>query len=151
MAEDVLRFMDKKGLKKVTLGGLCFGARAAMRFASKYPERVEGLLIVEATVGDYWARDGLSPAAWKSLDYAATHMTLRQYREWVAYVAEAMDYDGWGAWALFMARKDLPLDEPVQFRVDLANIYKGFYKDLRFLPADWAYTGPVRVMIGGSS
>ena len=53
MADDVLRFMDKKGLKKVTMGGLCFGARAAMRFASKYPERIEGLVIVEATVGDY--------------------------------------------------------------------------------------------------
>jgi len=77
MADDVLRFMDKKGLKKVTLGGLCFGGRAAMRFASKYPERIEGLLIVEATVGDYWARDGLSPAAWKALDYAANNMTLR--------------------------------------------------------------------------
>jgi len=53
MADDVLRFMDKKGLKKVTMGGLCFGARAAMKFASKYPERIEGLVIVEATVGDY--------------------------------------------------------------------------------------------------
>jgi len=77
MADDVLRFMDKKGLKKVTMGGLCFGARAAMRFASKYPERLDGLVIVEATVGDYQATDGVSTAAWKSLDYAASHLTLR--------------------------------------------------------------------------
>lgn len=77
MADDVLRFMDKKGLKKVTMGGLCFGARAAMTFAGKYPERIEGLMIVEATVGDYIAKDGLSVAAWRALDYAANHLTLR--------------------------------------------------------------------------
>jgi len=77
MADDVLRFMDRKGLKKVTLGGLCFGARAAMTFASKYPERIEGLIIVEATVGDYQATDGISTTYCKSLDYAVNHLTLR--------------------------------------------------------------------------
>jgi len=77
IADDVLRFMDKRGIKKATLGGLCFGGRAAMKFASKYPERIDGLLIVEATVGDYWGRDGLSHAAWTAFDFAAAHMTLR--------------------------------------------------------------------------
>ena len=130
MADDVLRFMDKKGLKKVTLGGLCFGARAAMKFSAKYPERIEGLLIVEATVGDYRATDGLSSCAWKSLDYAANHLTLREYLHWVDYVSESMNYDGWRAWHKILARKDLPLDEPVQFKCDVRNLYKGFYKYL---------------------
>jgi len=48
-----LGLWTKKGLKKVTLGGLAFGGRAAMVFASKYPERIDGLVIVEASVGDY--------------------------------------------------------------------------------------------------
>jgi pimeloyl-ACP methyl ester carboxylesterase len=95
MADDVLRFMNKKGMKKVTMGGLCFGARAAMKFASKYPERLDGLVIVEATVGNYEATDGVSPSAWKSLDYAAAHLTLRQYKEWANYMSDAMNYDGW--------------------------------------------------------
>lgn len=119
MADDVLRFMDKKGLKKVTMGGLCFGARAAMTFASKYPERIEGLMIVEANVGDYIASDGLSVAAWKAMDYCANNMTLRQYKDWVNFMDVEMNYDGWRAWWLVIARRDLPLDEPVQFKCDV--------------------------------
>lgn len=62
-----------------------------------------------------------------------------------------MDYDGWRAWHLVIARKDLPLDEPVQFKCDVRTAYKGFYKDLRFLPADWTYTGPVMVIVAANS
>jgi pimeloyl-ACP methyl ester carboxylesterase len=151
MADDVVRFMDKKGLKKVTLGGLCFGGRVAMRLASKYPERIEGLVIVEATVGDYIATDGMSAASWKGFDYAAHHMTLRQYRAWVEYVAPAIKYDGWRAWHLVLARKDLPLDDPVQFKVDMRVIGPRFFSDMLFLPADWTYTGPVVVIVAAES
>jgi hypothetical protein len=27
-------------------------------------------------------------------------------------------------------------------------IYKGFYKDLQYLPADWTYTGPMMLYVG---
>jgi pimeloyl-ACP methyl ester carboxylesterase len=151
MADDVLRFLDKKGLKKVTMGGLCFGGRAAMRFASKYPERIEGLALVEATVGDYVATDGVSGPAWKSLDYAGSHLTLREYKEWARYMSDAMNYDGWINWVMALARKDTPLDEPVQFKIDLCGVYKGFYEHLQFLPADWVYTGPVMLLVGANT
>jgi pimeloyl-ACP methyl ester carboxylesterase len=70
MADDVLRFMDKKGLDKVSFGGHCFGAKVAMRCASKYPERIECLLIVESGPGDYHASDEFSIQMLKAVNYA---------------------------------------------------------------------------------
>lgn len=46
-ATDLLRHADKKGIEKVTLMGHNVGAKAAMAFACKYPERVEGVISLD--------------------------------------------------------------------------------------------------------
>jgi len=66
-------------------------------------------------------------------------------------MAEAMNYDGWRAWHLVIARKDLPLDEPVQFKCDIRSTYKGFFKDLMYLPPNWTYTGPVMLVVAANT
>jgi len=45
-------------------------------------------------------------------------------------MSDAMNYDGWRAWVSVLARKDTPLDEPVQFKIDMCGVFKGFYENL---------------------
>lgn len=44
MANDLLRFFDSRALNQVTLVGHNIGGKTAMRFASMFPERVNGLV-----------------------------------------------------------------------------------------------------------
>ena len=53
MALDLLRFADEVGLKRFTLSGICIGARVAMRFAGMFPERIDGLIVYEASIGSF--------------------------------------------------------------------------------------------------
>ena len=53
MALDLLRFADEVDLKRFTLSGICIGARVAMRFAGMFPERIDGLIVYEASIGSF--------------------------------------------------------------------------------------------------
>jgi len=66
-------------------------------------------------------------------------------------MSDAMHYEGWKELVTALARKDTPLDEPVQFKCDMVGIYKGFYKNLQYLPADWVFTGPVMLIVGANT
>ncbi len=48
MARDVERVLDGLGIKRVALVGHSLGGRVAMRFAGRNPERMAGLVIVDA-------------------------------------------------------------------------------------------------------
>lgn len=45
---DLKDYMDEKGLKKATLLGQSMGGKAAMTFASLYPEMVDGLVSIDS-------------------------------------------------------------------------------------------------------
>jgi len=47
MAEDLLRFIDRRELSKVTLIGHNIGGKTAMAFAQLFPERVTGLISLD--------------------------------------------------------------------------------------------------------
>lgn len=47
MAEDILRFIDRRELSKVTLIGHNIGGKTAMAFAQLFPERVTGLISLD--------------------------------------------------------------------------------------------------------
>lgn len=46
-AGDVLRYADKKGIEKLTIMGHNVGAKIAMAFACKYPERVDAVISLD--------------------------------------------------------------------------------------------------------
>lgn len=48
LAEDVVRFADAQGLDKFTVLGHSLGARTAMTLACRFPERVTGVIAVDA-------------------------------------------------------------------------------------------------------
>ena len=47
MCEDLLCYLDAKGLDKIYLIGHSMGGKTAMLFAAKYPERIEKLVVVD--------------------------------------------------------------------------------------------------------
>ncbi len=49
MAEDVANFMQFKGIKKAFIIGYCIGGRIAIHFSHKYPNMINGLILLEAS------------------------------------------------------------------------------------------------------
>jgi esterase len=53
MVEDVLAWLEARGLGRVTLLGHSMGGKVAMRLACRHPERVERLVVVDIAPRDY--------------------------------------------------------------------------------------------------
>jgi pimeloyl-ACP methyl ester carboxylesterase len=53
MADNVVAFADSLGLKTFSLAGYCFGGRVASVIGSKYPERVEDIILIETSFGRF--------------------------------------------------------------------------------------------------
>ena len=71
MAEDVVAWMDARGLAQVTLMGHSMGGKTAMVLACRRPERVARLIIVDIAPKDYfWAAHRAEFAAMNELDLA---------------------------------------------------------------------------------
>jgi len=52
MAEDVIRLMDKLLIKKFTLLGHSMGGKTAISLASLFPDRLDGLIVVDTAPND---------------------------------------------------------------------------------------------------
>ena len=48
MIDNVIRYADKKAIERFTLLGHSMGGKTSMALASLYPERIDGVIIVEA-------------------------------------------------------------------------------------------------------
>ena len=48
MAQDVINYADSKGIRRFTLMGHSMGGKAAMTLATMYPNRLDGLIIIDA-------------------------------------------------------------------------------------------------------
>lgn len=53
LADDCAALMDAKGIDSTVLGGMSMGGFMALRFAERYPERLEGLVFVDSTAGPH--------------------------------------------------------------------------------------------------
>ncbi|WP_323676465.1 alpha/beta hydrolase [Halorubellus sp. PRR65] len=53
LADDCAALMDAKGIDSCVLGGMSMGGFMALRFAERYPERVDGLVLVSTTAGPH--------------------------------------------------------------------------------------------------
>jgi pimeloyl-ACP methyl ester carboxylesterase/DNA-binding CsgD family transcriptional regulator len=63
-ADDARDVLDAEGARRAVVVGLAEGAMTAVALAARYPERVEALVLVNATPGPQlsaFARDGLAP------------------------------------------------------------------------------------------
>ncbi len=53
LADDCAALLDAKGIDTCVLGGMSMGGFAALRFAERYPERLDGLIFVDSTAGPH--------------------------------------------------------------------------------------------------
>jgi pimeloyl-ACP methyl ester carboxylesterase len=53
LADDCAALMDATGIDSCVLGGMSMGGFMALRFAERYPERLEGLVFVDSTAGPH--------------------------------------------------------------------------------------------------
>lgn len=53
LADDCAALMDAKGIDSCVLGGMSMGGFMALRFAERYPERVDGLVMIDTTAGPH--------------------------------------------------------------------------------------------------
>lgn len=48
MAGDIIRYADKRGIERFTIVGHSMGGKTAMTLSTLHPERIDGLIIVDA-------------------------------------------------------------------------------------------------------
>ena len=58
ISDDLIRFADSHGLEKFTLLGHSMGGRAAMTLASRFPDRVDGVISVDSAPVDESRNEG---------------------------------------------------------------------------------------------
>nr|WP_321112618.1 alpha/beta hydrolase [Halorussus salinisoli] len=53
LADDCAALIDTKGINSCALGGMSMGGFMALRFAERYPERLDGLIFIDSTAGPH--------------------------------------------------------------------------------------------------
>jgi len=53
LADDCAALLDAHGIDSCVLGGMSMGGFMALRFADRYPERVDGLVLIDTTAGPH--------------------------------------------------------------------------------------------------
>lgn len=53
LADDCAALLDSLGIDSCVLGGMSMGGFMALRFAERYPERVDGLVLIDTTAGPH--------------------------------------------------------------------------------------------------
>ena len=57
MVEDVIRLMDKLYIEKFTIMGHSIGGKMAMSLSMLYPDRIDGLIILDTIPKDNWGTE----------------------------------------------------------------------------------------------
>ena len=70
MAEDVVRLMDKLLINKFTLLGHSMGGKTAMTLATLFPDRLDGLIVVDTAPNDNNLDEKLFTQTWSIIDKA---------------------------------------------------------------------------------
>ncbi len=108
MVEDVIGWLDARRLPRVSLVGHSMGGKTAMLLASRHPERVERLVVVDiAPKGYFWPAHRAEFAAMNGLDLASLTSRGDAERRWEAsipslgmrkFLATNLEHTAGGAW-----------------------------------------------------
>jgi pimeloyl-ACP methyl ester carboxylesterase len=67
LANDLVRIMDERGVRRAVLAGASMGAHTALRVALEWPERVAGLVLITPAYDDDGFGDPAGLARWDAL------------------------------------------------------------------------------------
>ena len=92
--DDLSSVLDAAGVSRATLAGVSNGARQALAFAHRHPERVANVCVVGGSFGEFPEPSAQETASrQKMLEHFAERERL--LREQGTYAASAWDADGW--------------------------------------------------------
>lgn len=100
-AERILKYMDEQGLEQVDLLGHSFGGRVAIRLASRYPNRVRSLVLINSAGLQrhrsllQWSRIKL--IKWLRVLFSLTPVFGPRLKEWHSDRFGSRDYKNAGA------------------------------------------------------
>jgi esterase len=152
MAEDVLAYMDEKGLEKVWVLGHSMGGKVAMQLAMDAPERIAGIIVADISPVAYKPRHDHVLEGLKAVDTAALTSRQDSDRALSDFVEEA------GVRQFLLKNLEpVPAEEKVdsgaryRWRLNLPVI-DGSYADLSAAPeGNGPYEGPVLFIKGADS
>lgn len=147
LADDLLAFLDERGLERVHVLGHSMGGKTAMQFALTYPDRVDGLVIVDIAPKAYDDLHAPVFDALRSLDLA--RVTSRADAE--AHLAKTLPDAGVRQFLL----KNLDrTGEHYRWKMHLDGLhaaYAAIRGDLQDLPPWATFDGPTRFIRGARS
>jgi pimeloyl-ACP methyl ester carboxylesterase len=92
--EDIAAVMDAAGIRSAVLVGVSDGARRALAFAHRYPDRTRRVVAAGGTFGEFPDPSPEETAARQELRDHLAHRE-RAYAEAGVYAAATVDIDGW--------------------------------------------------------
>lgn len=83
LVDDAVALLDRLGIERCVLAGMSLGGFMAMQFALRHPERLDGLVLIDAFAKDYSAEERAQfGPKFRELDRDG--MIPRPFAEWVA-------------------------------------------------------------------
>ena len=146
--EDIAAVLDAAGVRDAVLVGVSDGARRALAFAHRYPERVRRVVAVGGTFGEFPDPSPDETAAWQEL---ADHIARRSdvsAKEGI-HAACAMDLDAWSpALSTDQRRKMIGVAVANSYFFTLED-YFGAELDPPVMFRFGEITVPISVVVGG--
>jgi esterase len=151
MAEDVIRHLSQKGIKKFTLLGHSMGGKVAMSLATLAPELLDGLIIVDTAPKDH--RNDLAiyktskEVIDKLSDYDITDKTRNEVMEDFKNMFNGSVANLLGTNLTYISNDS----DIVTWRVNLEAIKKNYDNVIMWETIGKPYTGKVKILIGEKS
>jgi esterase len=151
MAEDVIRHLSQKGIKKFTLLGHSMGAKVAMNIAQLSPELLDGLIIVDSAPNDH--RNDLAiyrtskEVIDKLSDYDITDKTRKEAMEDFKNMFNGAVANLLGTNLAYVNKES----DVVTWRVNLEAINKNYDNIVNWENIGTPYKGLVKILIGEKS
>jgi pimeloyl-ACP methyl ester carboxylesterase len=151
MADDVIRHITNKGIKKFTLLGHSMGAKVAMNIATIAPELLDGVIIVDSAPKDH--RNDLAiyrtskEVIDKLSDYDITDKTRKEVMEDFKNMFNGSVANLLGTNLSYVSNDS----DIVTWRVNLEAIKKNYDNIIMWENRGNPYTGKVKILIGEKS
>ena len=125
MAEDVIRFADSMALDKFTVMGHSMGARTAMTLACHYPERIDGVVSVDAAPKNEQEEYSFGSFAEKVIDFMCDMQNQDQVVTYNEAIEKAKSFFNGKPQLVTLVHRSLVFDkhngkdDPVKFAINL--------------------------------
>lgn len=155
MSDDIVRFADLHDLAKFTVMGHSMGARAAMTLACRFPERVDGVISVDAAPKNEQDLHAFGSFAQQVLDFMY-ELSLDQTTTYRQVMQKANEFFKGKPQFIALVQRSLvsvsshQFDDPVKFAINIETLRREF-QNIPYFDESMRFTGPALNIVGGRS